>query len=132
MPYHSLKKLLIIISIILNFVAIFIFAYGFLPFKYYSFGWIGILTLGSNWLINSWYPLGLRFWLYIAMLMSILAFIPFLGYFALLAGIKFTTDDIMYLIDIFDDKMRPTRPSDSTATPFQSVNPEIIDVEVVQ
>jgi hypothetical protein len=132
MPYHTLKKILIIISIILNIIAIFSFANGFIGLRYYSYGWIGILSLGLNCLINSWYPLGLRFWMYISTLMSILAFIPFLGYFALLAGIKFAVDDILFLLDIFDDKMRPEKPIETEPNPFTNFQKDVIDVEVVE
>jgi hypothetical protein len=132
MPYHTLKKILIIISIILNIIAIFSFANGFIGLRYYSYGWIGILSLGLNCLINSWYPLGLRFWMYISTLMSILAFIPFLGYFALLAGIKFAVDDILFLVDIFDDKMRPEKPVEADQNPFTTFQKDVIDVEVVE
>jgi hypothetical protein len=132
MPSHTLKKLLILISIILNFVAIFGYVYGLIPTKYYSVGWLSIVSISLLWLIQNWYPLGLRLGLYINIFLSFVAFVPLFGWVAIIYGLKLCTDDIMYLIDIFDDRMTPDQPSMSNKTKFEYSTKDVIDVEVVE
>lgn len=88
MPSHSLKKILIILSITLNFIAIFGYAYGLIPTKYYSVGWLSIISIGVLWLIQDWYPLGIRLGLYINIFLSFVAFIPVFGWLAIFYGIN--------------------------------------------
>jgi hypothetical protein len=132
MPTHTLKKLLIFFSIILNFVAIFGYVYGLIPTKYYSVGWLSIVSIGLLWLIQNWHPLGLRLGLYINIFLSFLAFVPVFGWVAIIYGIKLCTDDIIYLIDIFDDRMTPDQPIKNSTNNFEFSAKEIIDVEVVE
>jgi hypothetical protein len=132
MPSHTLKKILIFLSIVLNFVAIFGYVYGLIPTKYYSAGWITIVSIGLLWLIQNWKPLGIRIGLYVNIILSFVAFIPVFGWIAIFYGIKLCVDDIMYLIDIFDDHMTPDQPIRKTTTNFEYSTKEVIDVEVVE
>ena len=132
MPTHTLKKLLIFTSIILNFMAIFGYVYGLIPTKYYTIGWISIVSIGLLWLIQNWYPLGIRLGLTINTLLCLIAFIPVIGWAAIIFGIKLCVDDVMYLIDIFDDKMTPDQPPKNSNIPFEYSAKEVIDVEVVE
>lgn len=132
MSNHTLKKLLIFISIILNFVAIFGYMYGLIPTKYYAIGWLSIVSIGLLWLIQNYYPLGLRVGLYINLILCLVAFIPIIGWGAILFGIKLCVDDVMYLIDIFDDRMTPDQPIKNPNTTFEYSVKEVIDVEVVE
>jgi hypothetical protein len=132
MPSHTLKKLLILVSIILNFVAIFGYVYGLIPTKYYSVGWLSIVSIGLLWLIQNWYPLGLRLGLYINIFLSFIAFIPVFGWIAIFYGLKLCVDDVMYLIALFNDHMTPAQPISRATTSFEYSTKEIIDVEVVE
>ena len=131
MPTHTLKKLLIFISIILNFVAIFGYIYGLIPTKYYTIGWLSIVSIGLLWLIQNWHPLGLRLGLSINTFLCLVAFIPVIGWAAIIFGIKLCVDDVMYLIDIFNNKMTPDQTINKTETGFEYSTKEVIDVEVV-
>jgi hypothetical protein len=132
MPQHTLKKLLIFISIILNFVAIFGYVYGLIPTKYYSIGWISIISIGLLWIIQNYYPLGLRLGLYVNIFLSFVAFIPVFGWLAIFYGLKLCVDDIMYLVDLFDDRMTPDQPIKSPTNSFEYSTKDVIDVEVVE
>ena len=132
MPTNLLKKLLIFASIILNFVAIFGYVYGLIPAKFYSVGWLSIVSIGSLWLIQNYHPLGLRIGLSINTFLCLVAFIPVIGWAAIIFGVKLCVDDVMYLIDIFDDKMTPDQPISKSETRFEYSSKEVIDVEVVE
>jgi hypothetical protein len=132
MPSHLLKKLLILISIVLNFLAIFGYFYGLLPSRYYSVGWLTIVSIALLWLIQNWYPLGLRLGLYINIFLSFVAFVPVFGWIAIFYGIKLCGDDVIYLIDIFDDRMTPDQRNQNTQNHFEFSPKDVIDVEVVE
>jgi hypothetical protein len=132
MPSYTIKKLLIFISIVLNFVAIFGYAYGLIPTKYYSIGWLSIISIGLLWLIQNWHSLGLRLGLYINIFLSFVAFIPVFGWIAIFYGIKLCVDDVMYLVDNFDNRMTPDQSINKPTTSFEYSSKEVIDVEVVE
>lgn len=132
MPAYTLQKLLIFTSIILNFIAIFGYTYGLIPTKFYSIGWLTIVAIGLLWVIQNRHPLGFRLGLSINTFLCLLAYIPVIGWAAIIFGIKLCIDDVAYLISIFDDKMIPDQPTQSSNGTFGYSTKEVIDVEVVE
>ena len=112
-------------------VAIYGYLIGIIPYKYYQFGFLSIVSLGVIVIICNQLTIAEKFKSTINLAMSLLAFVPILGWLAIIYGLKLSFEHINDLISQLNNKMTgttKTTPQTQSQPAFQS---EVIDVEVI-
>ncbi len=130
MNLFTQKKLLILAQILLEIVAISGYIIGIIPYKFWQFGFLTVMSLGVIVIICNQLTITEKLKSTLNLGMSALAFVPILGWLAIIYGIKLSFEHIAELVDQLKNKTTPTTKT-KVATSKNTFQSDIIDVEVI-